>query len=134
MGNHPSKERSPNPETAIDPPPNRSSPSTHSSAANDPPPTSDRQHASRIRTGRHEISLFGLPSRSEIDPASPEARKETKAEREARKLEKERAQRVVDRARSMAEEGVDGGYVVTLGVYTGTEDFSKPIVRQLMVR
>jgi hypothetical protein len=33
----------------------------------------------------------------------------------------------------LKEEGVDGGYLVTLGTYTGTEDFSKPIVRQLMV-
>ncbi|EKG20581.1 Protein SIP5 [Macrophomina phaseolina MS6] len=33
----------------------------------------------------------------------------------------------------MREEGVDGGYLVTLGTYTGPEDFSKPIVRQLMI-
>lgn len=33
----------------------------------------------------------------------------------------------------MKEEGVDGGYLVTQGVYVGTEDFSKPVVRQLMV-
>lgn len=31
----------------------------------------------------------------------------------------------------MKEEHVDGGYLVTLGTYTGTEDFSKPVVRQL---
>lgn len=33
----------------------------------------------------------------------------------------------------MKEEHVDGGYLVTQGVYVGTEDFSKPTVRQLMV-
>jgi hypothetical protein len=68
-----------------------------------------------------------------MDPSLPEARKETKAEREARRLERERATRLKERERSIREEGVDGGYLVTLGVYTGTEDFSKQIVRQLMV-
>ena len=33
----------------------------------------------------------------------------------------------------MKEEHVDGGYVVTQGVYVGTEDFNKAVVRQLMV-
>ena len=33
----------------------------------------------------------------------------------------------------MQTEDVDGGYLVTMGVYTGIEDFSKPIVRQMMV-
>lgn len=33
----------------------------------------------------------------------------------------------------MREEHVDGGYLVTQGVYTGTEDFNKAVVRQLMV-
>lgn len=33
----------------------------------------------------------------------------------------------------MKEEHVDGGYLVTQGVYVGPEDFSKPMVRQLMV-
>jgi hypothetical protein len=41
--------------------------------------------------------------------------------------------RVKERERSIKEEHVDGGYLVTMGVYTGPEDFSKPIVRQLMV-
>ena len=77
--------------------------------------------------------MTGLAGRGDIDPASPDARKETKAEREARKLEKERAHRVKERERSMRNENVDGGYLVTLGVYTGTEDFSKQIVRHLMV-
>lgn len=62
-----------------------------------------------------------------------EPRRETKAEREARKLEKERQQRAQDRERSIKEEGVDGGFLVTLGTYTGPEDFSKAVVRQLQV-
>lgn len=33
----------------------------------------------------------------------------------------------------MKEEHVDGGYLVTQGVYVGTEDFNKATVRQLMV-
>ena len=33
----------------------------------------------------------------------------------------------------MKEEHVDGGYLVTQGVYVGTEDFNKDVVRQLMV-
>lgn len=33
----------------------------------------------------------------------------------------------------MREEHVDGGYLVTQGVYTGTEDFNKAVVRQLMI-
>jgi len=34
----------------------------------------------------------------------------------------------------MKEENVDGGYLVTQGVYVGAEDYNKGIVRQLMVR
>ena len=33
----------------------------------------------------------------------------------------------------MREEHVDGGYLVTQGVYTGIEDYNKGVVRQLMV-
>jgi len=95
---------------------------------------SESTHSLRHRRGsRHEITLFGLGSHPERDPAAPEARKETKAEREARKLEKERAAREKERERSVKEEGVDGGYLVTMGVYTGPEDFNKAIVRQLQV-
>lgn len=64
---------------------------------------------------------------------APFEHRETKQEREARKLEKERLARAKERERSIREEHVDGGYLVTMGVYTGTEDFSKPIVRQLQV-
>jgi hypothetical protein len=33
----------------------------------------------------------------------------------------------------MKEEHVDAGYLVTQGIYIGTEDFNKAVVRQLMV-
>ena len=49
-------------------------------------------------------------------------------------MEKERVARVKERERSLKEEHVDGGYLVTMGVYTGPEDFNKLVVRQLMVR
>ena len=60
-------------------------------------------------------------------------RRETKQEREARRLEKERLARVKERERSIREEHVDGGYLVTMGTYVGPEDFNKQIVRQLQV-
>ncbi|KAF2445103.1 hypothetical protein P171DRAFT_359998 [Karstenula rhodostoma CBS 690.94] len=84
------------------------------------------------RGSRPDLSFLGIGGSSERDPAS-EPRRETKAEREARKLEKERQQRAQDRERSVREEGVDGGFLVTLGTYTGPEDFSKPTVRQLQI-
>ena len=83
-------------------------------------------------SGRPDLSFLGIRSSSNTNAVVPE-RRETKQEREARKLEKERVARVKERERSIKEEHVDGGYLVTMGVYTGTEDFSKPIVRQLMV-
>lgn len=87
------------------------------------------------RGSRPDLSILGFRSgdQAERDPAL-EPRRETKAEREARKLERERILRAQERERSLKEEGVDGGYLVTLGVYTGPEDFSKPMVRQLQVK
>lgn len=82
------------------------------------------------RDNRPDLSFLGI---STNDP-SLEHRRETRQEREARKREKERVARIKERERSMKEEHVDGGYLVTQGVYVGTEDFSKAIVRQLMVR
>ncbi|USP73925.1 hypothetical protein yc1106_01199 [Curvularia clavata] len=86
------------------------------------------------RGSRPDLSILGFRStdHTERDPAL-EPRRETKAEREARKLERERILRAQERERSLKEEGVDGGYLVTLGVYTGPEDFSKPMVRQLQI-
>ena len=103
-------------------------------------PTSpiERHHAHvYTRTGgttssRPDLSFLGIRSSAHTTSDVPE-RRETKQEREARKLEKERVARAKERERSIKEEHVDGGYLVTMGVYTGAEDFSKPIVRQLMV-
>ena len=75
-----------------------------------------------------------MRSGPQADTAGLENRKETKQEREARKLERERIARVKERERSMREEHVDGGFLVTQGVYTGIEDFNKGVVRQLMVQ
>jgi hypothetical protein len=86
------------------------------------------------RRSRHDLSFLGLGNAADRDPPPVETRRETKAEREARRLERERAAREKERERSLREEGVDGGYLVTLGTYIGPEDFSKPIVRQLMVK
>ena len=86
------------------------------------------------RGNRSELShLLGLGHSNDRDANTLEARRETKAEREARRLERERLNRLRERERSMREESVDGGYLVTQGVYTGIEDYSKPVVRQLMV-
>jgi hypothetical protein len=93
-------------------------------------PAAERQpHSS---SGRSRSSRHGHQAAATGDPAT-EPRKETRAEREARKAEKERIVRAKERERSLKEESIDGGYLVTLGVYTGAEDFSKPGVRQLMV-
>lgn len=90
--------------------------------------------STRPRGGsRPDFSFLGIGGSSDQDATSLEQRRETKVEREARKAEKERAARLKERERSMKEEHVDGGYLVTQGVYVGTEDFDKTTVRQLMV-
>lgn len=82
------------------------------------------------RAGESFLSSLGL---SDGLQHSADHRRETKEEREARKTERERKARERERERSLREEHVDGGYLVTLGTYTGPEDFSKSIVRQLHV-
>lgn len=112
-------------------------PSPHSPP---PQPPTERSanplYSSRSGRGsRSELaSLLALGTTLERDTAGLENRRETKQEREARKLERERVVREREREKSMREEHVDGGFLVTQGVYTGLEDFNKPIVRQLMVR
>ena len=89
------------------------------------------------RSGRSELSPLGVTvigSSSSRHQDAPFERRETKQEREARKLEKERAARIKERERSIKEEHVDGGYLVTMGIYTASEDFNKQVVRQLQVR
>lgn len=92
-------------------------------------------HGSRShRSSRPDLSFLGIGSGSaERDAVSHEHRRETKQDREARRQEKERAARLRERERSMKEEHVDGGYLVTQGVYVGAEDFNKAVVRQLMI-
>lgn len=90
------------------------------------------------RGSRHDISFLHLgrgdrSADAEAAAAAAERPRETKQEREARRAEKERQARLKERERSMAEEHVDGGYLVTVGVYTGPEDFNKAVVRQLMI-
>lgn len=86
------------------------------------------------RGSRHDLSFLHLGRDRDSDrERQPEPRRETRQEREARKIEKERIAREKERQRSVREEGVDGGYLVTLGTYTGPEDFNKTVVRQLMV-
>ena len=103
-----------------------------------PPPLERPSHPIyNVRTGRGSrpdlSTLLGMRNNAPHDPSNSETRRETKQEREARKLEKERVAREKERERSMREESVDGGYLVTQGVYTGTEDYNKGVVRQLMV-
>ena len=86
------------------------------------------------RSSRSEISsLLGIGNPTDRDLTNVEHRRETRQEREARRVQKEKIMRERERERSMREENVDGGFLVTQGVYTGTEDFNKPVVRQLMV-
>ena len=86
------------------------------------------------RGSRPDLStLLHIRSGPPAEGSGSEIRRESKQEREARKLEKERIAREKERERSMREESVDGGYLVTQGVYTGIEDYNKGVVRQLMV-
>jgi hypothetical protein len=106
-------------------------------SSNEPVPTSS---TSGRRMSRGDLGFLGIAGSSSASrdrnrhrEDAPFVHRETKAEREARKLAREREIRAVERERSMKEENVDGGYLVTLGTYTGTEDYSKPVVRQLLV-
>lgn len=94
--------------------------------------SSQRAHPPRRGSRPDFSSLLGIGS-NEPDVASLEARRESKAEREQRKQEKEKQARLKERERSMREEHVDGGYLVTQGVYVGAEDYNKTTVRQLMI-
>ena len=111
-------------------------PESAGGATSGPTSPTERPHVYSTRatrtSSRPDLSFLGIGSSSNTHSDVPE-RRETKQEREARKLEKERVARAKERERSIKEEHVDGGFLVTMGVYTGTEDFNKAIVRQLMV-
>ena len=84
-------------------------------------------------SSRGDLTFLRIGHDREHETDASERPRETKQEREARKVEKERQARLKERERSMRDENVDGGYLVTLGTYTGPEDFSKSIVRQLQI-
>ncbi|KAL8660131.1 MAG: hypothetical protein Q9202_006787 [Teloschistes flavicans] len=115
----------------------RSSTSPNLSGPNSPANPSHGESSSQqmYRGSRPDLStLLGLSGHTRDETQPGEApRRETKQEREARKLERERVARLKERERSMREEHVDGGFLVTQGVYTGIEDFDKNIVRQLTI-
>ncbi|THC93055.1 hypothetical protein EYZ11_007452 [Aspergillus tanneri] len=128
MGNSQTKESRPSA--------NRRSHQWGSSGGHGRSPYGERHHGEGSRStrgSRPDLSILGIGGSSDRDVTTLEHRRETRQEREARRLEKERAARVKERERSMKEEHVDGGYLVTQGVYTGTEDFNKAVVRQLML-
>jgi len=130
MGNNSSREsRGPNSPTSRRPE-SEGGPATATASADRPTVYAGRSG----RGSRHDLSFLGIGSSTTANTVDVPERRETKQEREARKLEKERVARAKERELSIKEEHVDGGFLVTMGVYTGTEDFSKPVVRQLMVR
>lgn len=85
------------------------------------------------RGSRHEIPFLHLSRDRTSEQTAAYRPKETRQEKEARRAERERQARLKERERSLREEHVDGGFLVTLGTYTGPEDFSKPVVRQLQI-
>jgi hypothetical protein len=137
MGNSQTKE------ARLPPSPSRTRVNAHSPGTPKPEPTRESNvpepthipvFTPRNRRGsRPDLSFLGIGGNSDQDASSLEARRESKQEREARKVEKERVARIKERERSMKEEHVDGGYLVTQGVYVGIEDFNKSEVRQLMI-
>lgn len=126
MGNNSSRERRQSPSPTDRPTTSAGGPASPTDQLN------PSVYSSQVGRGsRHDLSFLRIGSG--VNAEIVEARRESKQEREARKLEKERVARLKERERSMKEEHVDGGYLVTQGVYTGTEDYNKSIVRQLMV-
>ncbi|KAI0880018.1 uncharacterized protein GGS22DRAFT_101624 [Annulohypoxylon maeteangense] len=89
------------------------------------------RRASRPELGGLTLQ-FGASSSSRHQD-SPFEHRETKQEKEARRLERERVARLKERERSMREEHIDGGFLVTMGVYSASEDFNKSVVRQLQI-
>lgn len=113
----------------------QSVPASNAGSSEAPPSINNRPILYTSRSGRgsrHDLSPIGIGGSSNRDPAT-EPRKETKQERDVRRAERDRVARAKERERSIKEESVDGGFLVTLGTYTGPEDFSKSVVRQLMV-
>jgi len=137
MGNSATKEARP---PALRPRPNDAQPSSPTDDLDSFPPLTERSShpVYNVRGGRGSrpdlSSLLHIRNGPPTETSGLEIRRESKQEREARKLEKERIAREKERECSMREEHLDGGYLVTQGVYTGIEDYNKGVVRQLMVR
>ncbi|KAK8078701.1 SIP5 [Apiospora phragmitis] len=96
----------------------------------------ERNSALNILTGGAVSSSSRRDHRErerEQDDDAPFQSRETRAEREQRRLNKERQLRAIERARSMAEEHVDGGFLVATGIYPAAEDWDHSVVRQLQV-
>ncbi|RVD87473.1 uncharacterized protein DFL_001707 [Arthrobotrys flagrans] len=106
-------------------------------------PDMERAGSSSLRLGRRhrgenfEAALLGLNLAQHRDREREREREEgpykTREERRAEKEAERRKEREKERERSMAEESVDGGYLVTVGVYTGPEDYNLKVVRQLQI-
>ena len=140
MGNASTKEQRPPPARLRSSDARRPfSPSTAGASVSPFSESSERQsnrlyRARNVRGSRTDLStLLNLSNVGDRDIQASETRRETRQEREARRLERERLSREKERERSMREEHVDGGYLVTQGVYTGPEDYSKSFVRRLMI-
>ena len=145
MGNNATKEQRPSTSRLRSVDAGQASLPTASAA--DPPPSLPPQesHSTQtvynvrpeVRTGRGSrpdlSTLLGIRNGPPSDAPTLEHRRASKQEREAKKLELERVAREKERERSMREEHVDGGYLVTQGVYIGPEDYNKSVVRQLTV-
>ncbi|KAK6346333.1 SNF1-interacting protein [Orbilia blumenaviensis] len=106
-------------------------------------PDMERAGTSSLRLGRRhrgenfEAALLGLSISQHREREREREREEgpykTREERRAEKEAERRKEREKERERSMAEESVDGGYLVTVGVYTGPEDYNLKVVRQLQI-
>jgi len=130
MGNSATKEQRPLPEGLRSP----NARSVSSPISTGPSSPAQAAHPLEVRLRRPDfLASIGSGSNGDQDAATLEVRRETKQEREARRAEKERITRGKERERSMREEHIDGGYLVTQGVYAGIEDYNKAVVRHLMV-
>ncbi|KAF3927037.1 hypothetical protein ABW21_db0208709 [Orbilia brochopaga] len=90
----------------------------------------------RHRADNFEAAILGLTlthHREREREREQDGPYKTREERRAEKEAERRKEREKERERSMAEESVDGGYLVTVGVYTGPEDYNLKIVRQLQI-
>lgn len=135
MGNNSSREATPRRDQSSAAGNGRTNQSPTFSFSFTPPPNDRSGSSSSTRADRGTRNYLDILSHNGSGSVDPHGqRRETRQEKEARRQEKEKLLRTMERNRSMKEEGVDGGYLVTLGVYVGPEDYSKIVVRQLQVR